>query len=166
MKDERLALYLSLLLIAQILVNNYFNFSQLVTITILPVLILCIPIKISSSWLVIIAFFAGFIADFFSTGALGLTSAALLPVGILRNSILKLIFGEELFLREEELSTARQGSFKIGLAVSLSLAVFLVLYIWLDAAGTRPFWFNAARFGISFPVSFIASLLISKMLRP
>ena len=44
-------------------------------------------------------------------------------------------------------------------AMLLAQAVFLLVYIWADGAGTRPLWFNAARFGASLVAGFLVSLL-------
>lgn len=166
MREDRFVIFFVLLLIAQILISNFFDFSQWVVITFLPALILCLPLKMPSPWVIIISFVTGFIVDFFFTGMLGMTSAALLPVGFLRSRTFKILFGEEIFLRGEDLSIAKHGSVKVSFAVFLSLVLFLLILIWIDAAGTRPVWFILAKLAASLPGSFIVSLFIVHMLRP
>lgn len=166
MRNNKYILFFILLLVAQILVCSYMNFSQLLTVNVLPVLILCAPLSLGTMPLLLIAFASGFALDFFSTGQLGLTCVALLPVAFLRSGILKLVFGNEIFSRGEELSKARQGSVKMMLAVLLALAVFLIIFIWVDAAGTRPFWFNLVKFALSMLVSYLVSLIVTDMICP
>lgn len=166
MRDGRFFLLFFLLLVAQILVSNFLNFSQYLFINILPALILCVPIRIKTHWLLIIAFITAFLADFFAGGMLGLTGVALLPVAFLRNGIIRLVFGDEVFSRQEDLSMARQGTLKASLAILLMLTVFLVIYIWVDAAGTRTFWFLTLKFFLSLIASYLVSLLVTETLNP
>ena len=153
-----------LLLAAQVVIWNYFNFSQFVLLTFLPVMILCLPIEVGSVSALFLAFFAGIAVDFFASGVMGLTSIALLPVAFSRKLVITLVFGEEVFSRGENLSVRRQGLFKMNLAIVMSTAVFLLVYIWADGAGTRPFWFNLARFISSLVVSSLSSIPVAAML--
>lgn len=166
MRPGRFIIFFVLLLIAQILVCNFLNLSQYLMITILPTLILCVPNHIKTHWLLIIAFAAGFAVDFFSTGALGLCCAALLPVAFLRNTVLKAVYGNDLFLRKEEISLAKHGHFNMSVSILLCLLLYIILFVWIDAAGTRPFWFNALKCVISLTVSYFCSLPIARMLCP
>lgn len=166
MKSGRFILYFILLTIAQILVCNFLNFSQYLMISVLPVLIMCLPVQTSSIWAVIIAFITGFAVDFLSTGMLGLSCSALLPVAILRRPIISMVFGREIYAKQEEISLKRHGLIKMTLALLLAISIFLILYIWIDAAGTRPFWFNTLKYFLSLLASFLLSLLLSSMLRP
>lgn len=153
-----------LLFLAQAVLWNYFNFSQYVLIAILPAMILCLPISRSAVEAMLIAFVTGVVTDFLVTGQLGLTAFALVPVGLLRRPVIALVFGSELFARGEELSLHRQGWMKFVLAVLLLTAAFLLPYIWLDDAGTRPFWFGAAKFGISLVLSGFVSVFVCDIL--
>lgn len=166
MKNNKFFLFFSILAIAQILMNNYLNLSQMMSLNVLPVLILCAPLGVSTPILLLISFVTGFIVDFFSTGQLGLTSAALLPVALLRTPVLSLVLGNEIFSRQEDISKARQGALKVSLAVLLALLIFLVAYIWLDSAGTHPFWFNLVKLLISLLASYLVSLLVTNMICP
>ena len=44
--------------------------------------------------------------------------------------------------------------------------LFLGIYIFLDGAGTRPFWFCAARFGVSLIVNMSLAFLTANILTP
>lgn len=147
-----------LLVIAQLLLSNYCNFTPYLTLTILPVLVLCISIQVGTSGAMCIAFLTGLTVDWLSEGLLGLNALALVPVALLRNPFIRLVFGNELFARGEDFSIQRNGVGRITLIVVLSQSLFLLLYIWADGAGLRPLWFNAARFGASLAVGTVLSL--------
>ena len=153
-----------LLFLAQAVLWNYFNFSQFIVIAILPAMILCLPISRSTVEAMLIAFVTGVAMDFLVTGQLGLTAFSLVPVGLLRRPVISLVFGSELFARGEELSLRRQGWLKFIPAILLLTAAFLLPYIWLDDAGTRPFWFGAAKFALSLLLSGFVSVFICDIL--
>lgn len=164
MKDPGFAIKFLLLLLAQILLWNYFDFTQFLMIAFLPTLILCLPIRRGAVFAMLLAFAAGFAVDFFSSGMLGLTSAALVPVALIRRSVITLVCGEEVFARGENITIRRQGLPKMALAILMVTALFLFIYIWADGAGTRPFWFNAVKFGASLAAGTLVSLLACNIL--
>lgn len=153
-----------LLFLAQAALWNYCNFSPYLMVVLLPAMLLCLPVERSTTTVMLIAFVTGFVVDFFVTGQLGLTSFALVPVALLRRRMTRIVFGQELFARGEDISFRRQGWQKVFWAVVLLNALFLLLYIWVDDAGTRPFWFDALKFGISLTVSSVLGLLVAYLM--
>lgn len=153
-----------ILLMVQVLLGNFFTFTRFVTIFVLPVMILCIPIDKGTIFCMLASFLTGFAYDFLCDGMIGLTSMALVPVGLLREGIIRLVFGSELFARGENISIRKQGVGATILATMLATSVFLAVYIAADAAGTMPFWFNLTRFGISLLVSTIVSFFVAYLL--
>ena len=156
-----------LLFLAQAALWNYGNFSQYLLIVFLPAMILCLPISRGPVYAMVVAFVTGLMMDFLVTGQLGLTSLAFVPVALLRRPVIALVFGSELFARGEELSFHRQGWLKFVPCVLLLTAVFLLVYVWADSAGTRPLWFNALKFGLSLVASsalgvFVAYLMLEE----
>ena len=153
-----------LLLLAQIVLWNYFNFTQYLFVAFLPAMILCLPVSRGPVYAMVVAFLTGLAADFLVTGQLGLTSFALVPVALLRRPVITLVFGSELFARGEDLSFHRQGWQKFLLALLLLTAVFLLLYLWVDDAGMHPFWFVAVKFAVSLAVSTVLSLYVANLM--
>ena len=166
MKKSGFWLIYIILLVAQLLLSTYANFTQYVMVTMLPVMVLCMPIRMGTVLAMVIAFATGLSVDLLSEGLLGLNALALVPVAFARNSIIRLIFGGELFAREEDFSIHRNGFWKVLVAIVLSTALFLAVYIWADGAGTRPLLFNAIRFGASLVASTLLSLLVVNLLAP
>jgi hypothetical protein len=166
MKKSGFWLIYIILLVAQLLLSTYANFTPYVMVTLLPVMVLCMPIRMHTILAMVIAFASGLSVDLLSEGLLGLNALALVPVAFARNAIIRLIFGRELFAREEDFSIHRNGFGKVLVALVLSVALFLAIYIWADGAGTRPLLFNAIRFGASLVASTLLSLLVVNLLAP
>ena len=166
MKKNRFLFAFILLLIGQVCIYNFFRLTQFVTLSILPAMIMMIPIKRDTVATLIISFISAFAVDFFADGVIGLNIAALLPVALLRFGIIRLVCGAEVSAREEDISIPRQGIWKISLILIMAQSLFLIVYLWLDGAGTRPFWFTAARFEASLLLGFLLSLLVVDILEP
>ena len=150
-----------ILVAAQVLLWNFCTFTQFLMIVYLPAMILFLPVKQNSALSMLIAFVTGLAVDFFAGSPLGLSSLALVPVAFLRKYIIILIFGSELYSRNENLSVGRQGWEKIFFAIILSTALFLAVYIIADSAGTRPEWIDLVKGTVSLLVSTPLSLYIA-----
>ncbi len=161
---NRFVLTYVLLVIAQMLLCNYFHFTPYVMLTILPIMVFCIPTRVSVFWTLIIAFVTGLAVDYFAEGIIGLNAAALLPVAILRRTLIEAIFGPEPFEQEENITVKKYGLAKVSLAIFIITAIFLLIYNIADCAGTRPFIFILAKVCLSLLASYILSLLAINLL--
>lgn len=155
-----------LLVIAQLLLTHFLRVSPYLTLCILPVMVLCIPIRVNTAVAMVIAFVTGLIVDLVGEGVLGLNTLALVPVGFFRNQIIQLVFGSEVFARGEDFSARRNGVGKVALAALIAEAIFFLLFIWVDGAGTRPFGFNLLRFVCSLGGSMLLAMLTLDLLAP
>lgn len=153
-----------LLLIGQIILCNYGQFSPFVMLTMLPSMVLCLPTSMSTITGMIIAFLSGLSVDWLSEGLLGLNAASLVPVALMRRGIIKLFLGEDLITRGDRFTYRKNGIAKISAAHAVCLITFLGLYILLDGAGTRPAWFCLTKGGISFACSFILAVIVTNIL--
>ena len=153
-----------LLLILQILVSNYLNLSPYVTLSVLPVMILMLPIRFGTIFAMILAFVSGLTVDWLSEGVIGLNALALVPVALARKGIIYLVFGSEFFARKEDISFRKHGFAKMSVAIVMSQTLFLLFYIWADGAATRPLSFNAIRFGVSLLAGWLLAILLSRTL--
>ena len=125
---NRFVLTYVLLVIAQMLLCNYFHFTPYIMLTILPIMVFCIPTRVSVFWTLIIAFVTGLAVDYFAEGIIGLNAAALLPVAILRRTLIEAIFGPEPFEQEENITVKKYGLAKVSLAIFIITAIFLLIY--------------------------------------
>lgn len=158
-------LYL-LLLICQIVLCNYSPLGPYIMLTILPAMVLCIPLKISTIGCMVIAFGSGLAVDWLSEGLIGINAASLVPVALARKSIIRIFFGEDLITRSDSFSFNKYGTAKVSAAIMTSIALFLAIYIILDGAGTRPLWFNIAYFGASLISNWLLCLIVTNILTP
>ena len=164
MTEKRFILIFCLLLVAQILLSNFLDITQYFTVALLPTMMFCRPLRSGTILNLAIAFAAGFVTDFFGSGMLGLSSAALLPAVILCNPVLHIFFNEETFSRMDNLSIGKLGLGRVLAACACILAVYLAIYILLDGAGTRTMQFNLIRFGISFGGNLLLSIIVLDLL--
>lgn len=165
MKHNFLVYYL-LLIVAQMLLCNYLHLTAYVTPSLLPALVLCLPTKVRTAAALPAAFLTGLAVDLIAEGAIGINTAALLPVALLRRSLCDFIFGQELVVRDEDFSIRKYGLPKVVFAVFLVQCVFLAVYLWADGAAARPASFNLIRFAASLAVGMVLSLPVVNMLKP
>ena len=166
MKKNVFWLIYVLMVIGQLLLTNYLRVSPYLMLTILPVMVICISIRTGTLGAMLIAFVTGLAVDFLSDGLPGLNAIALVPVAFCRNGIIRLIFGSEVFAREEDFSVQKNGFGKVFQALFIAQVIFLVIYIWVDGAGMRPFSFNAIRFAVSLVAGILISLPTLGLLAP
>ena len=155
-----------LLVFAQMVIANYFHLSSFITLSILPVMVLCIPLGTSTIAAMFIAFATGMSVDLLAEGVYGLNTAALLPVAFLRKPLVGAIFGKDHIIREEDFSFKKNGAGKIILAITIVQAIFLLIYILADGAATRSFLFNLARFAASLATGIIVSIGVAAVITP
>ena len=148
-----------LLVIVQMILCNYFQFTPLLTLSILPAMILCIPLSIGTPICMLIAFATGLSVDILAEGLIGLNTAAILPVAFGRRTLMSMLLGEDLVARGDRFSFRKNGVEKISAALAISYAVFFIFYIALDGAGIRPFGFNVIRFLFSMLLSMILGMI-------
>ena len=73
---------------------------------------------------------------------------------------------EEVFARNEDFSIKKSGLGKVSIALIIAQALFLLVYILADGAGTRPFSFNLLRFVLSLAAGYGVSILLVDTLTP
>jgi len=154
------------LVVAQMLICDVFDFSGYVTLSILPVMILCLPAKCGTMAAMLIAFPTGLAVDFLAEGLPGLNAAALVPVALCRKSIARFVFGREALDEDAAFSPKRFGTEKGFFAIALVQSLFLATYILLDGAAARPLVFSALRFVCSLLAGSLLSLVVAGIMNP
>ncbi len=149
-----------LLVIAQMIICNYFQFSPYFVLSILPAMVLCIPLNISTNACMLIAFATGLSVDSLAEGLIGINAASLIPVAYARKTLIRVFLGEDLIARKETFTFRKNGVSKILTAVLLAYVLFFALYIFLDGAGTKTLLFNVLRILLSLVCSIIPGLLV------
>lgn len=164
MKGQNFGLLFFLMVIGQVILCNFTNLGPYVMLTMLPSMILCVPLSISTPLCMALAFATGLATDWLSEGLIGINAASLIPVALMRKPLIRLFLGEDMITRKDGFSIRKNGAVKISMIMSISNVIFLTIYIFLDGAGIRDFWFNAARFGISFLCNFPLAMIVTNIL--
>lgn len=165
MKQNFLLRFL-LLLVAQILLCNYFHVTQYIMLSILPAMILCLPTKTGTTAAMFIAFASALAVDFLAEGLIGINAIALVPVALCRRELCRAIFGSELIVRGDAFSISRNGAVKVIFALTVVQSLFLLVYLWADGAAARPLMFNALRFACSLVAGVLLSIPVTRILCP
>ena len=153
-----------LLVICQIVICNYAYLGPYIMLSILPAMVMCIPLSVGTTGCMLIAFITGLSVDWLSEGLIGINAAALLPVALARQTFIRIFLGEDIINRKDSFSIKKNGIGKVSIAMAAAYMLFLGIYIFLDGAGTRPFWFCAARFGVSLIVNMSLAFLTANIL--
>ncbi len=164
MKGQNFGLLYFLMVLGQIILCNFTNLGPYVMLTMLPAMILCVPLSVSTSACMLLAFVTGLSVDWLSEGLVGINAAALVPVALLRKPLIRFFLGEDLITRADSFSIRKNGAGKISMVMLLSTLVFLDIYIMLDGAGTRPMWFNLTRLGVSLGCNYLLALIVTNLL--
>ena len=164
--NQNFGLLYFLLTICQVVLCNYSNLGPYIMLTLLPAMVLCIPTQVSTIACMLIAFASGLATDWLSEGLLGLNAAALVPVALMRKSIIKIFLGEDLIVRGDRFSYKKNGFVKVSIAHMVCIAVFLGIYIILDGAGTLPALFCLTKAGVSLLCNFVLSIIVTNILSP
>ena len=161
MKNPTFGIAYILLVIAQIIICNYFQFSPYFVISILPAMVLCVPLTIGTNVCMLIAFATGLSVDWLAEGLIGINAASLIPVAYARKTIIRVFLGEDIISRKDSFSFRKNGIGKILTAILVAYSIFFIVYVILDGAGLRTFWFNLLRVVLSIACSIIPGLIVT-----
>ncbi len=164
MNGWRFAIVFLLLTVAQCVVGAGVFLSPYVMLSILPLLILAVPVRRGTISLMFIAFATGFAVDFFTDGALGLSSAALLCVVLVKKPVIDFLGSEDAVTRKDFSPMVRFTSLQCAMCLATASLIYFCIYVWLDGAAMRPLWFNLARIGGSTVASTVLGLIVWKFI--
>ena len=164
--SQHFGLLYCLMLLAQVILSNFCQLGPYVMLSILPAMILCMPMSTGTIRCMLAAFASGLCVDWLSEGLVGINAAALVPVALLRKPIIRIFLGEDMITRGESFSFKKNGTIKISAALVSALAIYIGLYVFLDGAGTRPLWFSLTKAGVSLACCFALSLIVMRHLMP
>jgi hypothetical protein len=164
MKTQNFGLLFFLMVLGQMILCNFAGFSPYIMLTMLPAMIVCVPLTVSTPLCLLLAFATGLSVDWLSEGLIGINAASLVPVALMRKPLIRFFLGEDLITRSDSFSFRKNGIGKISLVLIVSLLIFLGIYVFLDGAGTRPTWFNLTRMGLSLLCNYVLALIVTNIL--
>lgn len=166
MRERGYLLTYIVVLVVQIIIFNYLDLSHYVLLSLMPAAVMMLPMSCGVLPAMALAFASGLALDFLCDGVPGLNALALTPVAYFRFNIIRAVFGSEVFARKETISLRKHGAAKMALALLLAQGLFVIIYVWADGAGTRPFWFNLVKCLLSTLAGLLASLGASSVMTP
>ena len=166
MKNQYFGILYFLMVIGQMIICNYFQFTPYVVISMLPAMILCMPLTVRTPLCMIIAFASGLAVDWLAEGLIGINAASLVPVALARTTLIRVFLGEDLIARSDSFTFKKNGFGKISIALFVALSIFFGIYVIIDGAGTQTTSFNLIRFGASVAASLLLSLIVTGVLTP
>ena len=84
MKTQNFGLLYFLMVLGQMVLCNFADFGPYVMLTMLPAMMICVPLTVSTSLCMLLAFVTGISVDWLAEGVIGLNAAALVPVAAMR----------------------------------------------------------------------------------
>lgn len=164
MKTQNFGVFYFLMVLGQMVLCNFADFSPYVMLTMLPAMIICVPLTVSTPVCMLLAFATGLSIDWLSEGITGLNAAALVPVALMRKPLIRFFLGEDIITRSDGFSFRKNGIGKISFILLIATLVFMGVYVFLDGAGTRPVWFNMTRTLASVACNYILALIVTEIL--
>ena len=164
MKTQNFGLLYFLMVLGQMVLCNFADFGPYIMLTMLPAMVICIPLTVSTPLCMFIAFATGLSVDWLSEGLIGINAAALVPVALMRKPLIRFFLGEDIIIRSDGFSFRKNGIGKISFILMISSIIFLAIYIFLDGAGTRPVLFNLTRTGASLICNYILAVIVTGIL--
>ena len=164
MKTQNFGLLYFLMILGQMVLCNFADFSPYVMLSLLPAMVICIPLTVSTPLCMFIAFATGLSVDWLSEGLIGINAASLVPVALMRKPLIRFFLGEDIITRSDSFSFRKNGIGKISAILFLSTFLFIGIYIFLDGAGIRPAWFNWTRIGVSLACNYVLAIIVTNTL--
>ena len=127
-----------LIIIIQLIIDNYVDLGVYVYIAIFPYLILTLPFKYKGSSIMFVAFGVGLLIDILGNGVLGLNAGALTAMALCRRPFFKLVINEQSFNKQDIPSLATFGANKYAIFLTMNYAVFITVFVILEGMMSYP----------------------------
>jgi len=154
-------LFFVLVFLLQLIISDYLNLGPWVCLTLVPFMILHIPLSKSPHVVMLTAFGIGLGLDILSAGVPGLNAFAAVLTAALRKAFYRRLVNSDRQDNTEILRLREVGPLKFGRYLLALTAVYLAAYILLDCVSVRPAGFIAIKFAASTVASTALALLLA-----
>lgn len=154
-------LFFTLVFLLQLVISDYVHLGPWLFLTLLPFLIISIPLNRSVHWVMLSAFAMGILLDVLSDGVVGLNAFAAVLAAAPRKFFYRILVNGD---RQDDtlVSTpAQSGLVKYLKFLGAVTAVYVAGYLLLDCVGSRPAFFVATRWVASTLLSTGVCLLLA-----
>ncbi|MCQ2185399.1 MAG: hypothetical protein MJY92_01570 [Bacteroidales bacterium] len=166
MRNKRYTICFILLFIAQLVLARYCQIGPYIYISLLPAMIMCMPMSVPTWLNCIIAFTCGMAVDGLADGVWGLNAMAIVPVAFLNKSLIGIFISREVVEREYSISFYQHGIFSIGFNLFIISLLYFGIYICFDTGADRTLVFNLIKLAASIVSSMIFGLVTVNLLCP
>lgn len=150
-------------IIVQLLVDNYLSLGARVSITILPIMILCFSYKYDTIPMMLIAFGLGLSVDILGNGIIGLNAAALVAVAFTRKTFLKHLVNQKNIEKLSAPSTREMGLVPYIIYLLFSYIIFFAIYIPLESLSIYPIFPNLIKFTLCIVINVIIAYILGSL---
>ena len=147
-----------ILLLIQLITDEYINVFPLLHIVVFPLLIIILPNNIKPVLLMLIAFLYGLIIDATSDGVIGLNASALVAVAFFKQPLLYAMLNKSNIV---EMPIVSGKYMKMSLYICLCAilySIFFLLYIILDGISLNDILYSLIRFAVDLVVNLLIAL--------
>lgn len=154
-------LYFVLVFLLQLVIADYLHLGPFICISLIPFLILNIPLSRSPHTVMLTAFGLGLVLDVLSAGVPGMNAFAAVLTATLRKFLYRTLVNSDRQDKTEVPLLKETGLRKYGRYLSALVATYLAAYILLDCVSFRPAGFLAVKFVVSSFASLVLSMLLA-----
>lgn len=156
----RKAISIILIIVIQLLIDNYLNLGLYLYVAIFPFLILTLPYRYKTIPTMLLSFLLGLSIDFLSNGVLGLNAGALTAMAFVRQGLLQTLVNEQSMGKYDSPAIKGLGFVRFFFYILLSYLIFIFFYILFDNMGFSPFGFNLLKLTFSTLVNGVIMIII------
>lgn len=153
-----------ILLLIQLVTDEYINVFPLLHIAVFPLLIIILPDNIKPIALMVIAFLFGLIIDAISDGVIGLNAAALVGVAFFKQPLLYAMLNKSNLI---DMVVISSKNIKTGLYICICgilYSIFFFIYIVLDGITSADILYSLIRFAVDVTINLLIVIFLEKML--
>ena len=150
----------AVVILLQVIINNYVNLGPLVYICLIPLLIVYLPLDQKPYISLIIAFGLGLIIDILADGVLGLNAGAATLVALVYKPIFYPIFQKNNYSKKYIPPIRESGVWHHVLYMLIILAIYFLFYIAFDGLATTTVGVSLIRYLLNIAINLAVALVV------
>ena len=161
MNKSHSILFFVLVFLLQLAISNYVNLGPWITISLIPFLILQLPVQRTPHVALLSAFGLGLLLDWLSAGVLGLNAFAAVMTAAPHCLLYRRLLNNDRYEETRILRLRDIGFSKYFHYLLILTAIYLAAYLLLDCVSVRPIGFILVKFVASTLASTALGLLLA-----
>jgi hypothetical protein len=153
-----------ILLVIQLITDEYINVFPILHIVVFPLLIIIIPDRVKPVPLMLIAFFYGLLIDATSDGVIGLNASALVAMAFFKQPLLYTLLNKNSLAEMPVISGKYIKMLLYICYCALLYSLFFLVYILLDGLTTDDIFYSLIRFAIGVVTNLLIAIFLEKLL--